>query len=50
LCLTAQYNNEAAENVISLSEAFYREIDQLRIPVEREVIGALAHAPGMLDS
>jgi hypothetical protein len=41
-------NNEAAENVISLSEAFYKEIDQHRIPVEREVIAALAHAPGMI--
>lgn len=38
-----------AENVISLSEAFHQEIDQHRIPVEREVIAALAHAPGRLD-
>jgi hypothetical protein len=37
------------ENLVSLSEAFYQEIDQHRIPVEREVIAALAHAPGMLD-
>jgi hypothetical protein len=37
------------ENTITLSEAFYKEIDQHRIPVEREVIAALAHAPGMLD-
>jgi hypothetical protein len=42
-------NHEAAENVITLSEAFYKEIDQHRIPVERDVIAALAHAPGMLD-
>jgi hypothetical protein len=42
-------NDEADENVISLSEAFYQEIDQHRIPVEREVIAALAHAPGILD-
>jgi hypothetical protein len=34
------------ENSITLSEAFYREIDQYRIPVEREVV---AHAPGILD-
>ena len=40
---------EQEENVILLSEAFYREIDQHRIPVEREVIAALAHAPGVLD-
>ena len=39
----------ANENLICLSEAFYQEIDQHRIPVEREVIAALAHAPGMLD-
>jgi Plasmid encoded RepA protein len=36
-------------NVITLSEAFYSEIDQHRIPLEREVVSALAHAPGMLD-
>lgn len=36
-------------NVITLSEAFYSEIDQHRIPVEREVVSALAHAPGILD-
>jgi hypothetical protein len=41
--------DEASANVISLSEAFYEEIDQHRIPVERGVIAALAHAPGMLD-
>jgi hypothetical protein len=37
------------DNTITLSEAFYREIDQHRIPVEREVAAALAHAPGALD-
>jgi hypothetical protein len=37
------------ENEIVLSEAFYREIDEHRIPVEREAIAALAHAPGVLD-
>jgi hypothetical protein len=42
-------SGEQAENVILLSDAFYREIDEHRIPVEREVIAALAHAPGMLD-
>lgn len=36
-------------NAVTLSEAFYREIDAHRIPVEREVVAALAHAPGMLD-
>ena len=36
-------------NMITLSEAFYNEIDQHRIPVEREVVSALAHAPGVLD-
>jgi hypothetical protein len=39
----------AHENTIILSESFYREIDQHRIPVEREVIVAFAHAPGVLD-
>jgi hypothetical protein len=37
------------ENCITVSEAFYREIDAHRIPVEREVVAALAHAPGVLD-
>jgi hypothetical protein len=40
---------EGAENIIILSEAFYNEIDAHRIPVEREVVAALAHAPGILD-
>jgi hypothetical protein len=37
------------ENEIVLSEAFYCEIDEHRIPVEREAVAALAHAPGVLD-
>ena len=41
--------SEKHDNVLTLSEAFYREIDEHRIPVEREVVAALAHAPGALD-
>jgi hypothetical protein len=41
--------NESFENTVTLSEAFYKEIDSHRVPVEREVIAALAHAPGILD-
>lgn len=37
------------ENCAVLSEAFYDEIDQHRIPVESEVVAALANAPGVLD-
>lgn len=37
------------DNAITVSEAFYREIDAHRIPVEREIVAALAHAPGVLD-
>jgi hypothetical protein len=37
------------DNTVTVSEAFYREIDAHRIPVEREVVAALAHAPGVLD-
>ena len=44
-----QASREVSENEIVLSEAFYREIDEHRIPVEREVVAALAHAPGVLD-
>src|SRR5207245_5266052 len=41
--------DERLDNTITLSDAFYKEIDAHRIPVEREVIAALAHAPGALD-
>jgi hypothetical protein len=37
------------ENSVILSQAFYEEIDKHRIPVEREVVAALANAPGVLD-
>jgi len=37
------------ENVVVLSEPFYDEINVHRIPVEREVVAALANAPGVLD-
>jgi len=40
---------EGPHNVIVLSEGFYREICEHPIPVEREVVAALAHAPGLLD-
>jgi hypothetical protein len=40
---------EQNDSVITLSEEFYREIDQHRIPVEREAVAALANAPGALD-
>jgi hypothetical protein len=40
---------DCGENSITLSEAFYEEIDQHRIPVEREVVASLANAPGVLD-
>ena len=42
-------DSDSSENSIVLSEAFYEEIDQHRIPVEREVVAALANAPGVLD-
>jgi hypothetical protein len=42
-------SSETHENTIILSEPFYREINEHRIPVEREVVAALAHAPGVLD-
>jgi hypothetical protein len=40
---------ERFDNLIILSDPFYREIDEHRIPVEREVVAALAQAPGVLD-
>jgi hypothetical protein len=42
-------DRESFPNVITLSEAFYQEIDQHPVPAEREVIAALANAPGALD-
>lgn len=36
-------------NTITLSEAFYTEIDEHRIPMEREIVIALANSPGVLD-
>jgi hypothetical protein len=38
-----------AENTFTLRKVFYKEIDQHRIPVDREVIAAFAYAPGVLD-
>jgi hypothetical protein len=40
---------ENFDNLITLSNPFYREIDEHRIPIEREVVAALAHVPGVLD-
>jgi hypothetical protein len=46
---THESNSELHENAVTLSESFYDEIDQHRIPVEREAIACFAHAPGTLD-
>jgi hypothetical protein len=42
-------NAASTENIITPSQPFYGEIHEHRIPVEREVVAALAHAPGALD-
>jgi len=39
-------SSDAPQNTITLSEAFYDEIDHHRIPVDREAVAALANAPG----
>jgi hypothetical protein len=36
-------------NTITLSEAFYKELDEHRVPMEREIVIALANSPGVLD-
>jgi hypothetical protein len=46
-CSSAPAGDHA--NTITLSEAFYSEIDQHRIPMEREIVIALANSPGVLD-
>ncbi len=40
---------ENLDNTVTLNDSYYREISEHRIPVEREVIATLAHAPGVLD-
>ena len=40
---------ETPYNVVVLSDVFYRELADHPIPVERDVVAALAHAPGLLD-
>jgi len=40
---------EGPDNVVVFSEGFYREICEHPIPVDREVVAALAHAPGLLN-
>ncbi len=42
-------DSNTCANTITLSESFYHEITAHPVPVEREVIAALAHAPGLLD-
>ncbi len=42
-------SEEGHSNTITLSEAFYMEIDRHRIPMEREIVIALANSPGVLD-
>jgi hypothetical protein len=41
--------HDEADNVITLSESFYEEVNQHPIPVERQVVASLANAPGLLD-
>ena len=36
-------------NTITVSEAFYSEIDQHRVPMEREFVIGMANSPGVLD-
>jgi hypothetical protein len=40
---------DQADNVITLSDSFYEEVNQHPIPVERQVVAGLANAPGLLD-
>jgi hypothetical protein len=42
-------DDQGHENTITLSQSFYDEINQHRIPVERQVVASLANAPGLLD-
>lgn len=48
-CKSSSTSVSDNSNTITLSEAFYNEIDQHRVPMEREVVVALANSPGVLD-
>ncbi|HTS69553.1 MAG TPA: replication protein RepA [Terriglobia bacterium] len=41
--------HDQADNIITLSESFYEEVNQHPIPVGRQVVAGLANAPGLLD-
>jgi len=41
--------HDEADNVITLSESFYEEVNGHPIPIERQVVAGLAQAPGLLD-
>jgi len=41
--------NDAKENMIVLSEAFWNEVRAHPIPLNREIVRAFTHAPGTLD-
>jgi hypothetical protein len=38
-----------SQNTVTLSEAFFTEIQEHAIPIERRVVAALSNAPGVLD-
>ena len=40
---------DQTDNVVTLSDSFYEEVNQHPIPVERQVVAGLANAPGLLD-
>jgi len=40
---------DQADNIVTLSDSFYEEVNQHPIPVERQVVAGLANAPGLLD-
>jgi hypothetical protein len=47
--LAAPGTEDGSSNTIILSQVFYDEINQHRIPVERHAVAAFAHSPGVLD-
>jgi hypothetical protein len=40
---------EGQQNLVVLSESFWTEVSEHPIPVDREIVRALAHSPGALD-
>ena len=44
-----EHNNDGHQNVVVLSDVFWRELAQHPVPIDGDVVRALANSPGALD-